>query len=175
MEQDILFRTERFVFSYRVAGVLQYQGKILLQKPEDDDFALIGGHVRPFETAEQALKREFAEELHAAIEVERLAAVGELFFPWGDKPCHQVSLYYRIRLEREDIPLDGRFWGYDEQGRRRTDLAFQWVPVQALEQGCKVYPMELVPYLVRPSVEVVHFVSRQLGVADCSGRGELPI
>lgn len=77
----------------------------MLQKPEDDDFAIIGGHVRPFETAEQALRREFAEEIHTEIAAERLAAVGEIFFPWGKKPCHQISFYYIVRLIGDDIPL----------------------------------------------------------------------
>ena len=46
MGDDILFKTERFVFSYRVAGVLVQNGCVLLQKPPDDDgYALPGGHV----------------------------------------------------------------------------------------------------------------------------------
>ena len=35
--QDILFKTDSHVFSYRVSGILIHDGKILLQKPEDDD------------------------------------------------------------------------------------------------------------------------------------------
>lgn len=78
---DILFKTEDFVFSYRVGGILIRDGKILLQKPKDDDYAIIGGHVASFETTAETLKREFKEELHVDIEVEKLLAVGEIFFP----------------------------------------------------------------------------------------------
>ena len=42
---DILFKQDDFVFSYRVGGVLIRDGKILLQRPKDDDYAIIGGHV----------------------------------------------------------------------------------------------------------------------------------
>ena len=34
---DILFCTDSYVFSYRVAGVCIQNGKVLLQKPADDD------------------------------------------------------------------------------------------------------------------------------------------
>lgn len=43
MKKDILFKTEDFVFSYRVGGLLIHDGKILLQRPKDDDYAIIGG------------------------------------------------------------------------------------------------------------------------------------
>ena len=43
---DILFRKDGFVFSYRVAGIAVQNGKVLLQKPTNEDFyAFPGGHV----------------------------------------------------------------------------------------------------------------------------------
>lgn len=42
---DILFKNDDFVFSYRVGGILKHNGKILLQRPKNDDYAIIGGHV----------------------------------------------------------------------------------------------------------------------------------
>lgn len=42
--KDIIFKTDDYVFSYRVGGV--HNGKILLQKvPNDDGYAFPGGHV----------------------------------------------------------------------------------------------------------------------------------
>ncbi|MGM9937815.1 MAG: NUDIX hydrolase, partial [Candidatus Ornithomonoglobus sp.] len=109
---DILFKTDDFVFSYRAAGILIKDDKILLQKPLNDDYAFIGGHVSALETTEKALKREFKEEIHADICIDRLFAVGEIFFPWGKRPCHQISLYYKIHLQDDNqIPRDGIFKG----------------------------------------------------------------
>ncbi len=160
---DILFKTEDFVFSYRVGGILIRNNKILLQKPKDDDYAIIGGHVASFETTEETLIREFKEELHANIAVDRLLAVGEIFFPWGKKPCHQLAMYYKVRLKDEQsIPLDGVFCGYDEFDNQRVDLDFCWVPLEELRNGLKVYPLELIPYILEDSGEVAHFVSRQV-------------
>ena len=48
---DILFKNDDFVFSYRVGGILMCNGKILLQCPKNDDYAIIGGHVVAMETS----------------------------------------------------------------------------------------------------------------------------
>ena len=83
MGRDILFKTDDFIFSYRVGGLLIKNDKILLQKPENDDFAIVGGHVSSLETTAETLKREFEEELHAKIEIDSILDVGEIFFHCG--------------------------------------------------------------------------------------------
>ena len=77
-------------------------GKVLLQKPKDDNgYSVPGGHVIFGETTEQTLVREFKEEIHADIQVHNMFAVGENFFPWGDKSCHQLCLFYFVSLKTE--------------------------------------------------------------------------
>ena len=159
---DILFKTDDFVFSYRVGGILIHEGKILLQRPKNDNYAIIGGHVAAMETSMETLKREFEEEIHAKIEVDNLLAIGEIYFPWGKRPCHQISLYYNVHLVDDNIPLDGVFRGYDELDNERIDLDFCWVPLEDLKKGTKVYPLELIPYIFEPGKEIVHFVSKQI-------------
>ena len=91
---DIIFKTENYVFSYRVAGILIHNGKVLLQKPTNDTgYAFPGGHVEFGETNEETLIREFKEEIGADIKVKEIKWVAEMFFPWGNKPCHQICLY----------------------------------------------------------------------------------
>ena len=162
MDRDILFKTDSLVFSYRVGGIAVRGGHILLQKPKNDDCAVIGGHVRAMETGEEALKREFREELRTEIEVERLIAAGEIFFPWDGRPCHQICLYYDITLPGSCVPEEGAFSGYDEIGNERIDLDYIWVPLEDLGKGTVLYPRELVPYILEPRKEIVHFVSRYL-------------
>lgn len=151
-----------FVFSYRVGGILKHNGKILLQRPKNDDYAIIGGHVAAMETSMETLKREFEEELHAKIEVDNLLAIGEIYFPWGKRPCHQICLYYNVHLMDDNIPLDGVFHGYDELDNERIDLDFCWVSLEDLKKGTKVYPLELIPYILESGKEIVHFVSKQI-------------
>ena len=43
---DILFKTDDYVFSYRVGGLLIHNGKVLMHKlVGEDGYAFIGGHV----------------------------------------------------------------------------------------------------------------------------------
>lgn len=159
---DILFKNTEFIFSYRVGGILIRNNKILLQRPINDDYAIIGGHIASMETSIETLKREFEEELHTKIVVDNLMAIGEIFFPWGTKPCHQICLYYNVRLLDNNIPLDGIFHGYDDLDNERIDLDFCWVPLDDLKNGTKIYPLELIPYILEPTNQIVHFVSKQI-------------
>jgi len=85
--KDILFKTDDFVFSYRVGGILIHRDKILLQRAAGDDgYAFIGGHVAFGETTEETLVREFWEEIGANVKVERLLMVAENFFRLGTPP-----------------------------------------------------------------------------------------
>ncbi len=162
MKRDIIFPTEVFVFSYRVGGILIRNGSILLQRHRGE-YAIIGGHVAAMETTQETLRREYQEEIHADISVDRLFAVGEVFFPWGDKPCHQVCLYYKISLvDESQIPLEGVFHGFDELGGKRIDLDFCWVPLEELQNGLSVYPLELIPIVLEDSKETKHFISREV-------------
>ena len=162
MNRDILYKEQDFVFSYRVGGVLIQDGRILLQKPDGEEYSIIGGHVSRLETTEKTLIREFEEEIHAAIEADELIAVGEIFFPWGKRPCHQIALYYRVHLKnRNDIPDSGVFCGYDDLDRQRINMTYCWVPLEELEK-ITVYPEELKAHIMSGMNGIVHFISDQL-------------
>ncbi len=159
---DILFKNNDYVYSYRVGGILVHNNKILLQKPKNDDYSIIGGHVALFETTEDTLKREFKEELHANIEIDSLLAIGEIFFHWGERPCHQTALYYKVHLtDKNSIPLSGTFHGYDNLDAKRLDLDFCWMPLNEIK-NIPLYPQELVPIILNNSNKTEHFVSNQL-------------
>lgn len=162
MNSDILFKQPDRIFSLRVGGVAVHDGRVLLQRPVGDDYAVIGGHVEFFEESRDTLRREYAEELGADITVGELFAVGEIFFMWGNRPCHQMCLYYFVEIE-DGIPLEGSFHGFDDFGGERIGLDFVWVPLEELRNGTLMYPTELVPYILTPPDRPVHFVSRQLG------------
>lgn len=157
---DLLFREEGFVFSCRVGGVLTRNGKTLLQRHRGD-YALIGGHVNALEDAKAALAREFREELQADVTVGRLLAVGEVFFHWGEKPCHQLFLTFEVELtDPGQLPGEEIFHGWDELGGERFDLEYCWVPLPEVE-GLPLYPPQMKPVLRGETPEVLHFVYRE--------------
>ncbi|MBQ7891887.1 MAG: NUDIX hydrolase [Erysipelotrichaceae bacterium] len=158
---DILFKTEDYVFSYRVAGICIQNGKVLLQKPSNDTaYAFPGGHVAFGETNAQTLVREFQEECGVDISVGDLKWVGEVFFPWGSKPCHQICLYYLVDIISKNIPLDGMFIGKEKMEGRKFDLGFHWVPVDELKD-IEVYPTNVVELMDKMNSGVQHFIYKE--------------
>ena len=159
---DILFKTDDYVFSYRVGGLLIHHGKVLMQKPTDEDgYALIGGHVAFGETTTETLAREYKEEIGADINVERLFMVNESFFPWDSRPCQQINLYYLVSLKDENqIPLDGTFKALDELGNERIELDMCWIPLEDVPDK-KIYPPQVKEYIVNPTDEIVHCVYKE--------------
>lgn len=156
---DILFRTDGYVFSYRVAGVCMQDGRILLQKPTNgSDYAFPGGHVAFGETHAETLVREFKEEIGADVQVGDLMWVGELFFPWGDRPCQQICLYYRVDILSPETPKTGSFAAREQLGGRSFQMEFQWVPADILDQ-IEVYPSNARALLKGEGVQ--HFIYRE--------------
>lgn len=161
--RDIIFKADEFVFGFRVGGILRHGDKILLQRPLTGEYSMIGGHVCGLETAEETIKREFMEELHAEIEVDNLFCVGENFLPVNGKPCQQICFFYNVHLvDDRSIPLEGTFHGYDDFENERMDLDFCWVPLQELENGLKVYPLEIIPHILRKDSSIGYFLSKRI-------------
>lgn len=158
---DILFSKDGFVFSYRVAGIAVQNGKVLLQKPTNEDsYAFPGGHVGFGETNEETLVREFKEEIGADIEVKELKWVAEAFFPWGESPCHQICLYYSIDITDDNIPKEGMFMAKEHIEGRNFDLEFHWVPVEKTDK-IEIYPTNAKELIKNFDEGVKHFVYKE--------------
>ncbi|HAF66803.1 MAG TPA: DNA mismatch repair protein MutT [Clostridiales bacterium UBA9857] len=165
---EIFFHKDRRVLGYRVAGILIRDGKVLLQKHLDDDGLAFfpGGHVEFGETGEQALVREFREELSTDIRVGPLRWVGEMFYLWSGTAFHQICLYYDISLlDESQFPPDRSFLVTDIRGGQSFKMQFFWVGISEIEK-IKVHPenagemlRELLSY---PWSGVRHFVYRDL-------------
>ena len=159
---DLLFKTDDFVFSYRVAGILINDNKILLQKPIDDDgYAFPGGHVAFSETNAETLIREFKEEIGMDIIVKKLKWVAEVFFPWNNKPCHQICLYYLVDFIRKNhIKMEGKFTGTETMENKNFEIEFHWIPIENIDK-IQVYPTNTVELLKNINGDVKHFVYKE--------------
>lgn len=159
---DILFKTEDWVFSYRVAGICVQNGKVLLQTTtgEDRSFAFPGGHVQFGETNEETLIREFQEEIGADILVGDLKWVAEVFFPWGSNSCHQICLYYMVEILNSEFPQDGTFLAREHMEGRSFDLEFHWIPLEYVTK-LEVYPTQTPELLQKLDEGVKHFIYKE--------------
>lgn len=159
---DLLFKMEEGVFSYRVAGICLRNGRVLLQTTtgEDRSFAFPGGHVSFGETNEQTLIREFREETGLDIRVGELKWVAEIFFPWGEKTCHQICLYYLVEVQDESVTAEGKFIGREQLEGRNFDLEFHWIPIEQVKK-LEVYPMQAAALLEKLDEGVQHFIYRE--------------
>ena len=159
---DILFHKEDYVFSYRVAGILICDNKVLLQKPNDSEYyAFPGGHVSYGETTSETLIREFLEEAGADIEIAELQWVEENFFSWSGKPCHQISLSHLVKLkDAAQIPYDGRFIGKEYRENDANAIYFYWIPLDEVK-NINVYPTNAAELLLCLDEGVKHFVYRE--------------
>lgn len=161
MPRDILFNHENARFSYRISALPVYNGRILLQcLMGTQEYAFVGGHVAFGETAEETLRREICEELHADAKIGRLLAVGEVFIQWK-RLCHQIGLYFLVDVDASQLPDADTFYGYDEVGGERYDLAYTWVPLEKL-QTMTVYPPQVAEHLLSGRSDVLHFVYSEL-------------
>ena len=159
---DLLFKMEEGVFSYRVAGICLRNGRVLLQTTtgEDRSFAFPGGNVSFGETNEQTLIREFREETGLDIRVGELKWVAEIFFPWGEKTCHQICLYYLVEVQDESVTAEGKFIGREQLEGRNFDLEFHWVPIEQVKK-LEVYPVQAAALLEKLDEGVQHFIYRE--------------
>ncbi len=156
--KDILLKTQNDIFSLRVAGICLNDGKILLHKTSDNNgYSLPGGHVTFQETAEQAIIREFSEEIGADIWLGNLKWIGENFFNRSGYPCHQICFYYTVHLLDAQITKNRKFIGNEHS----KPIYFEWIPLSSLDR-IKLYP-ENIKTLLNDihSKEIKHFVCKR--------------
>lgn len=83
-----------------------------------------------FEQTQDALVREFQEELSSAVTVGELLSTGENFFAWGGQPHHEVGLYFAVVLPADSPLRDLTRTHLGMEGRKR--LEFRWFARGAL-------------------------------------------
>jgi ADP-ribose pyrophosphatase YjhB (NUDIX family) len=159
---DILFRADDYIFSYRVAGILVNDGKVLLQKPNNaNEYAFPGGHVAFGETHAETLTREWREEIGVDIVVGELKWVEENIFSWGDKTAQQICFDYLVQLkDGANIPLPGPFISREYDEENENAIYFYWVPLNEVKR-LTVYPADAAELLLRLDEGVKHIVFRE--------------
>lgn len=160
---DILLKKEGWTWSYRVAAIIENEGKVLLVdhiERSTHEFAFPGGHVQFGEEAKDALIREIKEELGLDIEVLNLRWVEENFWKWHETPTHQIALYFDANILNYKGNQD-TLQGFEIYDNKKTALVFRWVDKKTLAT-LNVYPRYAAEELTKNSKTIKHFISRAL-------------
>ncbi len=130
-----------------VLGIAKKDNKILVSEGYDKVknqtfYRCLGGGIEFFETSQEALKREFKEELGIDIEVDDYCGISENIFTFQGKKGHELVLLYNIKIKDEDYkeiyPM------IDDDGESEAI----WVNIEDFKNNSKIlYPEEIFKYL----------------------------
>jgi len=104
----------------------------------------MGGGVEFGETSEEALKREFAEEIQAELTNIKYLGCLESIFTFSGKQGHEILFVYECDF------VDPKFYqlesiNFQEKKRQKTAL---WVEIEKFKSGkLKLVPEEFLTYL----------------------------
>ncbi|MBO5023828.1 MAG: NUDIX domain-containing protein [Clostridia bacterium] len=142
-------------WSFRSAGVLLRNGKILVQRERDgEEYALPGGSIEFGETSKQALVREYAQETGADVSCGRLLWIEESFRRDGGKKTSELNFYYMVELSGEGIPDTGKFMPQKDNER----VLYGWLPLENIDK-VKIYPEFLGNEILNLEKYPKHFIS----------------
>ncbi len=149
--KDILFDVDSELFSYRVGGVLIKDNKILLTRG-GEDYSLPGGHVQIGETSSKAITREFKEETDFDVEPINVISTCENFWSWDGKKCHQLCIYYRLKMINENQEL---IPNPDTKGTE-----YVWLELEKLK-SINLYPIGISDQILNGVNDNTHFIHRE--------------
>ena len=149
--KDILFDVDGVLFSYRVGGVLIKDNKILLTKG-GDDYSLPGGHSQIGETSQETIVREFKEETGLDVEPLNVISTYENFWKWDDKGCHQLCIYYKLKMVDETQNL------VPNPDTKGTE--YVWLELEKLK-SINLYPIGISVQILDNITDTTHFIYKE--------------
>lgn len=125
-------------------GVVRRGSEVLVMAVEDDAGAItgwrpLGGAIEFGERAEDAVRREFKEELGAEIGEPRLVDVMENIYDHEGAPGHEIVFVFETRFADEAM-LNRDSFAYDEGA---GPVSAEWVGVDRFDGQTPLYPIGL--------------------------------
>ena len=101
----------------------------------------LGGGIEFLEKSDEALKREFLEEINISIDIGKFLGLSENIFTYQGKNAHEMVLYYTIKISDEDYKEE--YIVNDDHGQSRAI----WVDISEFKNNNKIlYPEEILNY-----------------------------
>jgi len=153
-----MFLKEKNICSFRSAGVLMKNEKLLVQREKTGtEYALPGGLVEIGEVSEQALIRRFKEEIGADIICDKILWVDESFWEWNGKKAHTITFYYRISLVDADVLHYNREF---TPQKCNDNVVFGWIPLKEI-QNTTIYPVFIKEKIQNIANHIEHFICNE--------------
>lgn len=155
---DVSVMINNTKFNYRVATLIKNNNKILLHKSKEDDFyAIPGGRIMIGETSENALKREFVEEIGAKITIKDYLGTVENFFEYNGKKYHEVMIVYESNFDSDShFYKKERIRGLEKDGK----IEFVWKTIDEIKQ-LDLRPLFLKENIIS-NIQITHLINNAI-------------
>lgn len=129
-------------------ALIEHQSKLLVFKayePFKNEYyhRPIGGGIEYRETAINALRREFKEELNVSLYNIQLLTVIENLFEYRKKPKHEIVFLFKADVIEQDF--------YTKDSLKIIDddtIELVWIPKKDFKSGKQtIYPSEILDYI----------------------------
>lgn len=127
-------------------GLAIRNGKVLVSEGYDKVknqtfYRCLGGGIEFLEKSDEALKREFKEEINADISVKEFLGLNENIFTYEGKNAHEIIFIYAIDVKDSD---------YKEEYTiiDSTNHKAKWIDINTFKNNEAIlYPTEVIKYL----------------------------
>lgn len=105
-------------------------------------YRCLGGGIEFLEKSEEALKREFLEEINVDITVKNFLGISENIFTYQGKKAHELILFYSIEISDENYQEEYKV--IDDHG----ETIAKWIEIDEFKNKNKIlYPKEVFKYI----------------------------
>jgi ADP-ribose pyrophosphatase YjhB (NUDIX family) len=119
-------------------GIIKNNDKILLEcgydKVRDLHFYRpLGGGVEFMERSEEALMREFMEELKEKINVKKCVGFVENIFHFEGDPGHELVILHEAEFDNKDLYESEKIIGFEDDSQR--EIIAEWISLEDIKAG----------------------------------------
>lgn len=105
-------------------------------------YRCLGGGIEFLEKSEDALKREFSEEIHANIIIKDFLGISENIFTYKGKNAHELIFFYSVDIPNSDYKEEYEI--KDDCGKYKA----KWIDIKEFKDNKKIlYPEEVFKYI----------------------------
>ena len=130
-----------------VLGIIIKNNKLLVERGYDENnktefYRCIGGGIEFLEKSDEALKREFKEELNIEIQVKDYLGLSENIFKYKGKDAHELILFYNIEINDKDYKEK---YIINDDGQQSVAT---WIDINKFRnKELIVYPEKVIDYI----------------------------